>query len=102
MKLFAHEQHHNDNPWSEAPHWTVELGAMMVLLIANQEKLMSAMDDLATSVAAEDTVIDSAVALINGFSAQLTAAGTDPAKLTALKADVDAKKATLAAAVLAN
>ena len=72
MKLYAQEQHHNDNPWSEAPHWAVELGAMMVLLLENQEKLMSAMDDLSASVASEDTVIDGAVALINGFSAQLS------------------------------
>ena len=63
---------------------------------------MSAIDDLAASVAAEDTVIASAVTLLQGLSAALTAAGTDPVKLAALKSDVDAQTATLAAAVAAN
>lgn len=63
---------------------------------------MSALDDLATDVAAEDTTIDGAVALINGFAAQLAAAGVDPAKLAALRSDIQAKTAALAAAVVAN
>lgn len=63
---------------------------------------MSAMDDLATTVTAEDTVIDGAVALINGFAAQIAAAGTDPTKLAALSTDIKAKTAILSAAVLAN
>jgi len=60
------------------------------------------LDALTASVAAEDTVIDSAVTLIQGFSAQLAAAGTDPAKLTALKSDIDAKTQALATAVAQN
>ena len=66
------------------------------------EKIMSALDDLTAAVAAEDTVIDSAVTLINGFAAQLAAAGTDATKLAALQADIKAKTATLSAAVAAN
>ena len=60
---------------------------------------MSKIDDLAVAVTAEDNMIDGAVALIQGLSAQVAAAGTDPAKLTALVADINAKTVALAAAV---
>lgn len=63
---------------------------------------MSAFSDLQAAVAANDTVIASAVTLIEGFSAQLAAAGADPAALAALKSDIDANAAKLAAAVAAN
>ena len=69
-------------------------------------------DDLVASVTAENTVVDSAIALINGFSARLAAAitaalagGATAAQLvplTKLKTDVDAKATALAAAVTAN
>lgn len=72
------------------------------LIIRTQEKIMSAIDDLAADVAAEDNVIDSAVALINGFAAQLAAAGVDPTKLAALRADIQARTQALAAAVAAG
>ena len=72
------------------------------LILKNLEKIMSAIDDLTAAVAAEDTVIESAVVLINGFAAQLAAAGTDPTKLAALQADITAKTADLSAAVAAN
>lgn len=61
---------------------------------------MAAIDDLQTAVAAEDTVIDSAVTLLNGIPALIAAAGTDPAKLTALQSDIKTRTAALAAAVL--
>jgi len=64
--------------------------------------LMAAIDDLQAAVAAEDTVIDSAITLINGIPALIAAAGTDPAKLQALQADISAKSTALAAAVAAN
>lgn len=63
---------------------------------------MAAIDDLTTAITAENTVIDSAVTLINGFSAELAAAGADPAKLAALQTEIQTKTAALAAAVLAN
>ena len=64
--------------------------------------MSKALDDLKASVAAEDTVIASALKLIQGFSAQLSAAGTDPAALAALKADIDAQSTALASAVAQN
>ncbi len=72
------------------------------LTLENQETIMSALDDLQVAVTAEDTVIDSAIALINGIPALIAAAGTDPAKLSALTADITAKSKALADAVVAN
>jgi hypothetical protein len=70
------------------------------LILKNQEKQMAAIDDLQAAVAAEDTVIDSAVTLLNGIPALIAAAGVDPAKLTALQTDIQTRTASLAAAVL--
>ena len=72
------------------------------LILNQQETIMSALDDLQAAVAAEDTVIDSAITLINGIPALIAAAGVDPAKLTALQADITAKSKALADAVTAN
>lgn len=66
------------------------------------DHIMSALSDLQAAVAAENTVIDSAIVLIQGLAAALAAAGTDPAALAALKTDIDAKAQSLAAAVTAN
>jgi len=63
---------------------------------------MSALTDLQAAVAAEDTVIASAVTLIQGIPALIAAAGTDPAALTALQSDITAQATALAAAVAAN
>lgn len=65
-------------------------------------------DALATAVAAEDSLIDSAVALINGIPALIAAAAagsTDPAtvqKLNDLQAAIKGKSDALAAALTAN
>lgn len=72
------------------------------LIIQNQETEMAAIDDLQAAVAAEDTVIDSAIVLIQGIPALIAAAGVDPAKLAALQSDITAKSAALAAAVAQN
>lgn len=57
---------------------------------------------LQADVAAEDSVIASAVTLIQGISDRINQAGGDPAALAALSADIQAQAATLAAAVAAN
>jgi len=72
------------------------------LVVSNQETMMAAIDDLQAAVAAEDTVIDSAIALIQGIPALIAAAGVDPAKLAALQSDITAKSSSLAAAVAQN
>lgn len=79
-------------------------GASAILLKLDQmeKNIMAAIDDLQADVAAEDTVIDSAVTLIQGFAAQLAAAGTDPTKLAALRSDIQTRTQSLAQAVAAN
>ena len=80
----------------------MELLQLMETIKTNQEKMMSQIDDLTSAVSAEDTVIDSAITLLNGLSSQLAAAGTDPAKLQALQTDIQNKTQALAQAVAAN
>ena len=60
------------------------------------------MDDLVAQVAANDTVIGSAIALITGFKAKLDAAGTDPAALKKLSDDLGTNDQALADAISAN
>lgn len=74
-----------------------------LLAITSQlEKIMSALTDLQAAVAAEDTVIDSAVTLLQGLKAALDAAGTDPVALKALSDDIGAKTTGLSNAITAN
>lgn len=75
---------------------------MLTTVLQKENTIMAAIDDLQADVTAEDTVIDSAVTLLNGLSAALAAAGTDPAKLAALRTDIQNKTQGLAAAVAAN
>ena len=63
---------------------------------------MAALDDLTAQVAANKTVIDSALALINGIAARITAAGTDPTALANLTASLKSEDDALAAAVATN
>jgi hypothetical protein len=102
VKTFGFHHHQNPSPWDDAPPWAIELGLGMARIIDNQETIMAAIDDLQAAVAAEDTVIDSAITLIQGIPALIAAAGVDPAKLTALQADITAKSTALAQAVAAN
>lgn len=71
--------------------------------IQQEENIMSAeLDALTASVAADATVEESAITLIQGLSAQITAAVNDPAALSALAASLDSESAKLAAAVTAG
>lgn len=60
------------------------------------------LDDLTAKVAANGTVIGSAVTLLQGLKAQLDAAGTDPVKLKALSDQIGTQDDQLAAAIAAN
>lgn len=71
-------------------------------IINRLETIMAALDDLTAQVAANKTVIDSAVTLINGIAARITAAGTDPVALKALTDGLKSEDDSLAAAVQAN
>src|ERR1700742_3035057 len=87
--LHIHIHHHID-------------GDLKLLLQQMENRIMSALDDLQAAVAQEDTVIASAITLIDGIPALIAAAGTDPAKLQALQSDIQSKSQALAAAVAAN
>lgn len=65
---------------------------------------MAALDDLTAAVAAEDTVVDSAITLLQGLKAALDAAiaSNNPAALTALSNSIGAKTKALSDAVVAN
>lgn len=72
-------------------------------LILKELQIMSTeLDTLTSQVQANTDLLDSAIVLINGIAARITAAGTDPAKLSALTAELKSKDDALAAAVLAN
>lgn len=90
-----------------------ELKQLAVMLTANAPELIQqiltkltetqmTLDELKTKVEAENTVIDSAMTLLNGLSAQIRDLSTDPAKLQALADEIDAKTAALSASVAAN
>lgn len=59
---------------------------------------------LQAAVTQENTVIDSAITLLNGIKAALDAAiaNGDPAALTALSAEITAKTQALSDAIVAN
>lgn len=63
---------------------------------------MATIDTLTAQVAQNTTVVGSALTLIQGFAAQLAAAGTDPAKLQALQDELASSDTALSAAVAAN
>lgn len=78
---------------------------MFYMLDRKVDDLMAQIDDLKAAVAAEATVEASAISLLNGLSAQLTAAlsGNNPsADVQAVIDNINANTTSLAAAVTAN
>ena len=76
--------------------------ARLDLLLLGEKEAMADLTNLTAEVAANTSVTGSAIALIQGFGAQLAAAGTDQTKLDALQASLKASTDALAAAVAAN
>lgn len=66
--------------------------------------MATALETLQQEVQETKTIVDSAITLIVGLKAALDAAiaSGDPAALTALSAELDAKQQELAAAISAN
>jgi peptidoglycan hydrolase CwlO-like protein len=84
-------------------HIYVHSDPELVKLVAEMgDRVGKQLDDLTAQVAANTSVIESAKTLINGFAAQLAAAGTDPAALQALHDQLSTEDDALAAAVAAN
>lgn len=67
-----------------------------------QKEIMATLQDIQDDVTAEDTVIDSAVTLLQGLAAQVAALKPNQTAIDALAADIKAKSDGLAAAVAAN
>ena len=63
---------------------------------------MALLDEILTDVEDEATVVASVVTLLTNLSDALKAAGTDPVKLAAVKAQIDTNKKAMADAVAAN
>ena len=66
------------------------------------EMILSKLDDLLIAVARENTLTQSVITLLNGFSQGLKEAGTDQLKLDQLKTMIDTNTAALAQAVQMN
>lgn len=77
-------------------------GAALRQLLEGQTKIMADLSGLTASVAAERTVVDSAVALLGQLAQLIRDAGVDPAALADLAASIDAQASDLGAAVSAN
>jgi hypothetical protein len=71
--------------------------------IEDKENIMSAeLDALALEVTDTNTIMQSAIVLIQGLASRLAEIADDPAQILALAAELDAKSDELAAAVQAN
>lgn len=90
LKLFAHHHHGNDRPWDEAPHWALELAAIGLAILANQEKLMATIDQVLADVTDESTRLDSISTLIDGLKTQLADALAGTTLSPAVQSKVDA------------
>ncbi len=76
--------------------------ALLARVLQRQEATLVDLDQLETHVSTIEGAADSAVALISALAAEIRASATDPAKLSALADRLDAKSASLGAAVAAN
>jgi len=99
MRFEVHHFHHYDDESGKA---LAAINSALHDIYQRLQIMSKQLDDLTADVAAEDTVVDSAVILLNGLSAALAAAGTDPVKLQTLADDITAKTAALSQAVAAN
>ena len=80
----------------------VTIEQIAALINALKETIMATLADLQTAVANEDTVIDSAITLLQGLAAAVAALKPNQAAIDALAADITAKTQALSDAVVAN
>jgi predicted nucleic acid-binding Zn-ribbon protein len=78
------------------------LMALGITTLKQELRMSKNLDDLTTQVAANTDAEQSAVVLLNQLHQLLVDAGTDPAKLDALKSQLSSSKEALAAAIVAN
>lgn len=109
MKLFGHHHHKCDSPWDGAPFWAIEVGSLLHHIIETLEKIMATLDETLAAVTAEDTKVDSIIALVDGLKKQLAdalAGVTLPpdtqAKVDAIFAQANASAGKIDTAITAN
>lgn len=81
---------------------TDEIIRVLHAIQREMKKMSAELDRLTAEVSQTGTVVDSAIALIQGLADQIRQLQTDPAALAKLADDLDAKTNALAAAVEAN
>ena len=75
---------------------------MLKQILQNTEKIMATLADIQTAVAAESTVVASAIALLQGLAAKVAELQPNQAAIDALATDIKSQADSLAAAVVAN
>ncbi len=100
---------HPGRPPEISTHYLAELLGIVLKnqdkILANQEKMMATLADTLALVTAEDTTIDSVLALVQGLKDQIASAGLTPAdqaKVDAIFAQATADQAKLQTALAAN
>ena len=78
------------------------LASKLNLVIENQIKIMADLTVITQEVAENNTVMQSAIVLLQGLKQKLDEAGTDAVKLKELSDALDTNTNSLAAAVAAN
>lgn len=79
-----------------------KLDMLTFRMVQGEKKIMADLTGLTAEVARNTTVEASALALIQGLAAQITAAGTDPVALKAITDQLTQNDNALATAVAAN
>jgi hypothetical protein len=102
MKPFGFFKHQNRDPWEDAPHWALEMGIMLGIVIGNQETIMidiTALQAVAARLQASDTAALAALQALKdqntSLAAQLAAIPTqDPTTQAAINDVVTALTTT--------
>ncbi len=92
------------NPLKNVEKAVAHVAALLDTLRRQGERIMAMLDDLQAQVAANGTVIQSVITLVQGLVVKLQAAldANDPAKVQAVIDQLKAQDQALAAAVAAN
>jgi len=79
-----------------------KLNNKLDLILERLDFMSAQFDALTAQVTANNNLLASAVVLIDGIAAEITAAGVDPTKLAALTSSLTSSDTALATAILAN
>lgn len=99
MRIFGHGRHGRENPWEGAPPWAIELGAIGLIIIENQETTMATLDDLKSALADLTTSVAANNAEIETLLTKITAPGTSDADVESAVSQIRSLIATNTAEV---